>query len=148
MPSKDSDQTAQLRSLIWIFTGHILYSQGCKVSSCGEWRLIIWTTKTDQMGRCAGNLSLHGMYMSEGMVPLFVALISILLKEVGDKMLFLLWFRLVLLSTLASVWVSHLHIISQLIDLYIHSLTFTLLYIKIDDILKYFIPPTVPSPTK
>ena len=37
--SEDSDQTAHSRSLIWIFIERILNSQGCKVSSCGQWRL-------------------------------------------------------------------------------------------------------------
>ena len=39
-PSEDSDQTAHSRSLIRIFTGRILDSQGCKVSSCGQRRLV------------------------------------------------------------------------------------------------------------
>ena len=39
VPSEDSDQTAHLRSLIRIFTGLILESQGCKASSCIQWRL-------------------------------------------------------------------------------------------------------------
>ena len=37
--SDDSDQPARSRSLIRIFTGHILDSQGCKLSSCGQRRL-------------------------------------------------------------------------------------------------------------
>ena len=37
--SKVSDQPAHLHSLIRIFTGHILDSNGCKVSSCGQQRL-------------------------------------------------------------------------------------------------------------
>ena len=37
-PSEDLDQTAHLRSLIKIFTRHILNSQGCKVSSNRQWR--------------------------------------------------------------------------------------------------------------
>ena len=37
-PSEDSDQTAHSRSLIRIFTGRILDSQGCKISSCGQRR--------------------------------------------------------------------------------------------------------------
>ena len=37
-PSEDSDQPAISRSLIRIFTGHILDSQGCKVSSNGQVR--------------------------------------------------------------------------------------------------------------
>ena len=36
--SEDSDQPAHSRSLIRIFTGRILDSQGCKVSSCGQRR--------------------------------------------------------------------------------------------------------------
>ena len=35
-PRKDSDQLANLRSLIRIFTGRILDSLGCKFSSCGH----------------------------------------------------------------------------------------------------------------
>ena len=38
--SEDSDQPAHLCSLIRIFSGHILDGQGCKVSSCGQCRLI------------------------------------------------------------------------------------------------------------
>ena len=38
-PNADSGQRAHLRSLIRIFTGRILDSQGCKVSSCGKRRL-------------------------------------------------------------------------------------------------------------
>ena len=38
-PSEDSDQTAHLRSLIRIFTWRTLASQGCKISSYGQWRL-------------------------------------------------------------------------------------------------------------
>ena len=38
-PSEDSDQTAHSRSLIRIFSGHILDSQGCKVSSYRQRRL-------------------------------------------------------------------------------------------------------------
>ena len=34
--SEDSDQTAHSRSLIRIFTGRILDSQGCEDSSCGQ----------------------------------------------------------------------------------------------------------------
>ena len=37
---EDSDQTGHSHSLIRIFSGHILESQGCKVSSCGQLRLI------------------------------------------------------------------------------------------------------------
>ena len=36
--SEDSNQPAHSRSLILIFTGRIFDSQGCKVSSCGQWR--------------------------------------------------------------------------------------------------------------
>ena len=39
-PSEDSDQFAHSCSLIRIFTGRILDSQGCNVSSCGQRRLI------------------------------------------------------------------------------------------------------------
>ena len=35
-PCKSSDQPVCLHSLIRIFTGCILDSQGCKVSSCGH----------------------------------------------------------------------------------------------------------------
>ena len=38
-PSEDSDQPAHSRSLIRIFTGRIFYSQGYKVSLCGQRRL-------------------------------------------------------------------------------------------------------------
>ena len=39
-PSEDSDHSADLFCLIRIFTGHSLDSQGCKVSSCGQRRLL------------------------------------------------------------------------------------------------------------
>ena len=38
--SEDSDQIAHSRSLIKIFTEHISDSQGCKVSSSGQRRLL------------------------------------------------------------------------------------------------------------
>ena len=44
-PSKDSDQPAHSRSLIWIFTMRIWDSQGCKVSSSGQRRL--WSDCAD-----------------------------------------------------------------------------------------------------
>ena len=59
-PSEDSDQPAHSRSLIRIFTGRILDSQGCKVSPCGQRRL-----KSD----CAdaqADLSLRWAHISEG----------------------------------------------------------------------------------
>ena len=39
-PSEDSDQTARMRSLIRVFTGRMLDSLGCKVSPCGQRRLL------------------------------------------------------------------------------------------------------------
>ena len=42
----DSDQPAHLLSLIRIITGHILDSQGCKVSSCRQQRLVRLRTCT------------------------------------------------------------------------------------------------------
>ena len=39
-PREDSDQTAQSRSLIWIFSGRILCRQKCNVSSWEQQRLI------------------------------------------------------------------------------------------------------------
>ena len=36
MPSENSDQPAHSCSLIISFTGHILDSQGCEISSCGQ----------------------------------------------------------------------------------------------------------------
>ena len=41
-PCEDSDQPAHPRSLIRIFTGRILVSQGCKSSSCGQTKTLIW----------------------------------------------------------------------------------------------------------
>ena len=38
-PTEDSEQPAHLRSMKRIFTGRILYKEGCKVSSCGQRRL-------------------------------------------------------------------------------------------------------------
>ena len=55
-PSEDSDQPAHARSLIRIFTRRFLDSQGCKVSSRWQWRLI-------RLRGCAGwfevSLSAH-----------------------------------------------------------------------------------------
>ena len=56
-PSKASDQTAHLHSLIWRFTGCILDSQWCKVSSGGQRRLWsafvllikIWTVSSENV---------------------------------------------------------------------------------------------------
>ena len=62
-PGKDSDQTAHLRSLIWIFTGCILNSQGCKVSSSRQSRL--WSDS-----RCLG--------WSESLVDAYVRVVSFL----------------------------------------------------------------------
>ena len=45
IPSEDSDQPAHSRSLIRIFTGSILDSQGCKVCSSGQRRL--WSVRHD-----------------------------------------------------------------------------------------------------
>ena len=39
MPSEGSDQTAHARSLIRVFTGHFVGSQGSKTSSDGQQRL-------------------------------------------------------------------------------------------------------------
>ena len=47
MPSEDSDQPAHSFSLIRIFTGHNLVSQGCNFFSCGRRRLI-------RLRSCAG----------------------------------------------------------------------------------------------
>ena len=58
--SEDSDQPAHLRSLIWIFTGRSLGSQGCKVSSCGQRRL--WSDCADAQA----DQSLRWTHMSEG----------------------------------------------------------------------------------
>ena len=41
VPSKDLDQLTHSCSLIKIFTGHMLDSQGCKVSSCRQWKKLI-----------------------------------------------------------------------------------------------------------
>ena len=40
IPSDMCSAKIHLCSLIRIFTGHILDSQGCKVASCGQWELI------------------------------------------------------------------------------------------------------------
>ena len=58
--SEDSDQTAHSRSLIRIFTGRILDSKGCKVSSCGHRRL--WSDCADSQA----DLSLPYMHMLDG----------------------------------------------------------------------------------
>ena len=59
-PSEYSDQPAHSRSLIRIFTGRILYSQGSTVSSCRQWRL--WSDCADAQT----DLILRWAYMSEG----------------------------------------------------------------------------------
>ena len=66
-PREDSDQPAHSRSLIRIFTGRILDSQGCPLSSCGQWRL--WSHCTDAQG----DLSLRWTYVSEGSFYFFAA---------------------------------------------------------------------------
>ena len=59
-PSEDSDQTAHSRSLIRIFTGRILDSEGCKVSSCCQRRL--WSDCADAQA----DLILCWAHMAEG----------------------------------------------------------------------------------
>ena len=58
--SEDSDQPAQQRSLIRMLTEHILDSQECKVSSCGQRRLRQGCVDV------RAHLSLHWAHMSEG----------------------------------------------------------------------------------
>ena len=58
--SEDSDQPAQSRSLIWIFTMRLLDSQGCKISSYGQVRL--WSDGVDAQAE----LSLRWEHMSKG----------------------------------------------------------------------------------
>ena len=53
MFSEQRFRSASTCTVIKIFTGHILDSQGCKVSSCGQWRL--WSDCTDEhtdLGLC------------------------------------------------------------------------------------------------
>ena len=57
----DSDKPAHSRSLIRIFPGSILDSQGCKVSSCRQQRL--WSDCTDVQA----DQNLCWVHMSEGM---------------------------------------------------------------------------------
>ena len=47
-PSEESDQPGHSHSLIRIFTGRILDSQGCKSSSCGKMKTLI------RLRECAG----------------------------------------------------------------------------------------------
>ena len=56
--SEDSDQPAHLRRLVRIFTKRIFDIQGCKVSSCGQWRPI-------RLRACAGRFE-SPWYTSEG----------------------------------------------------------------------------------
>ena len=58
VPSEDSDQPAHSRSLIRILAMRILDSQGCKVSSRGQWRL--WSDCADSQA----DLSLRWVHMS------------------------------------------------------------------------------------
>ena len=46
-PSKDSDQPGHPLSLIWVFAVRSMGSEGPKLSSCGQWRLI-------RLGKCPG----------------------------------------------------------------------------------------------
>ena len=59
-PSEDSDQPAHSRSLIRIFTGRILESQGSNVSSCGQRRL--WS----DCANAQADLSRRWAHLSEG----------------------------------------------------------------------------------
>ena len=59
-PIEDSDQTARSRSLIRIFSGCVLDSQGCKVSPCVQRKLC-----SDYVDAQA-DLSLRSAHMSEG----------------------------------------------------------------------------------
>ena len=59
-PSEDSDQPAHSRSLIRIFTGRVLASQGVKGSSCGQRRP--WSVCADAQA----DLSLRWAHMSAG----------------------------------------------------------------------------------
>ena len=58
-PGEDSDQPAHSRSLIWIITGRIFDSQGCKVSSCGQRRH--WS----DCAHAQADLSLRCVHLSE-----------------------------------------------------------------------------------
>ena len=58
-PNEDSDQPAHPRSLIKIFTGRVLDSQGCEVSWCGQWRL------RSDCATAQVDLSVHWAHMSE-----------------------------------------------------------------------------------
>ena len=53
-PSEESDQTAHSRSLIRFFTGRVLDSQGCNVSSCRQLSL---------SGDCAEAKAVHVRYV-------------------------------------------------------------------------------------
>ena len=61
-PNEYSDQPSHWSSLTKIFTVSILDSQGCKVSSCGLWRLI-------RLRECAGWFESSFAHMSEGTFP-------------------------------------------------------------------------------
>ena len=65
--SEDSDELAHTARLIRIFTVRILNSQGCKVSSCGQWRP--WS----DCAKALADLSLRWAHEAEGMVLLVAA---------------------------------------------------------------------------
>ena len=71
-PSEDSDQPVHSRSLIRIFTGHILDREGCKVSSCRQRRL--WSDCADAQA----DLSFRWAHISEVPLSHVVAHINII----------------------------------------------------------------------
>ena len=74
--SEDSDQPAHSRSLIRIFTGRILDSQGCEDSSCGQRRL--WSDRAEAQS----DLSFRWVHKTRGT---FFHVTDQLLKPSGDS---------------------------------------------------------------
>ena len=95
--NEDSDQTARMRRLIWVFVGRTFQislristdqnlhcahfdSQDCKFSSCGQWRL--WSDCADAQA----DLSLRWAHLSEGtfshvvvrIIPCFMQVLNVL----------------------------------------------------------------------
>ena len=77
-PSEDSDQPAHSRSLIRIFTGRILESEGCKVCSCGK-------EDSDQTARMRRLICPRLAHISEDTFSLIAVQMSVILTIQGNK---------------------------------------------------------------
>ena len=77
-PGDDSDQPAHSRSLIRNFTGRILDSQGCRLSSYGQRKL--WSDCADAQA----DLSLRWEHISEGTFSYFTAKMTSGMGKISD----------------------------------------------------------------